>query len=182
MRTDLQIPKELSHLKKDDRGYPIPYFAMTIDGKPEFRFIDPKRQEDIINRRVCHICGKKLHKDYCYFVSGIQGMTNCVSSDAAMHRVCAEFSLQVCPYLFFLKAERNERDELGKLVNAVADIQGSPVIREKPTTIYLIKAHTNFNTFRHIDNHLYIRYKLHSWEAYGYKDNRLTKQQSNHEK
>jgi hypothetical protein len=48
MAFNLDIPKELSHLKIDSRGYPIPYFVSEINGKPEFRFLQPERLEMII--------------------------------------------------------------------------------------------------------------------------------------
>lgn len=171
MRKDLTIPKELSHLKTDDRGYPIPYFVSPApDGQHEFRYIDRGRQLMIINRKVCHICGKKLPDDYCYFISGPIGLGNRISTDAGMHRVCAEFSLMACPHLYFFKAQRRENDDLGKLVGAMP----SPVVKDKPNELYLIKA-SKFKTVTHAGD-TFIRYTLHSHEKYIYIDNKLIKQ------
>lgn len=169
MAFNLEIPKELSHLKIDKRGYPIPYFVSWINGEPEFRYMDAARVKRIIENKLCHICGIKLPKDYFYFISGPVGLQNKVSSDAAMHRVCAEFSLRACPHLFLQKAERRENDELGKLLNA----QPSPLIREKPSELYLVKASKFKIVYQ--DNHQYIRYTPVSSEKYIYENNKLIK-------
>lgn len=170
MGLNILIPKELQHLQVDERGYPIPYFVSWIDGKPEFRFIDHKRQEMIIERKVCHVCGLKLPKDYCYFISGPIGYQNRISSDAAMHRVCAEFSLRACPHLYLQKAERRENDELGKTLAA----RPSPVIKDKPSKLLLIKA-SKFKTVKH-EGYTYIRYTPVAHETFIYVNGKLQKQ------
>lgn len=163
------IPKELSHLKIDPRGYPIPYFVSWIEGKPEFRFLDHKRQEMIIAKGVCHICGKKLNKDYNYVISGPVGYQNRISSDAAMHRICAEFSLRACPHLYLQKAERRENDELGKMVAAAPSV----VIKDKPPVLLLVKV-SKWKSVVH-EGSTYLKYTPHSYETYHYVKNRLEK-------
>lgn len=170
MALKFDIPKELSHLKIDERGYPIPYFVSWIDGKPEFRFLDHARQEMIIEKGVCHICGKKLNKDYNYVISGPIGYQNRVSSDAAMHRVCAEFSLRACPHLYLQKAERRENDELGKKVAELPSV----VLKEKPSILLLVRI-SKYKTIVH-QGATYLKYTPASYETYHYVNNKLEKQ------
>jgi hypothetical protein len=170
MGFNLEIPQQLSHLKIDSRGYPIPFFVTWIDGKPEFRFLDHKRQEMIIEKKLYHICGKKLNDDYNYFISGPIGFHNRISSDAAMHRVCAEFSLRACPHLYLQKADRRENDELAKEIIAKAD---DVLIKEKPQILILARA-SKFKPVKHNGN-TYIRYTPVSFETFHYVNGKLEK-------
>lgn len=172
MKFDIEIPKELAHLKLDERGYPIPYFVRMDNGKPNFRLQDTARRDDCIDHRKCHICGKKLPKDYCYNITGPQGLKNKVSSDAFMHRGCAEFALRACPHIYYHKAERKEDPGFGQGVG-------------KPSEVYLVKISTynrkNFKIFQKsivtgkeepVTTSL-IAYNPVSWEKYIYQDNVL---------
>lgn len=135
MAFNLDVPKQLAHLKIDSRGYPIPYFVSWIDGKPEFRFLEQDRLDMILERKVCHICGKKLPQDFFYFIAGPWGLHNKISTDAPMHRLCAEFSLVACPHLYLQKAERRDNDPLAKtLLNERAKHDPG-----KPDTLFLVK-------------------------------------------
>lgn len=169
MAFNLEIPKELSHLKIDERGYPIPYFVSEINGKPEFRFIRSERIEMIIERKVCHICGKNLPTDYVYFISGPMGLQNRISTDAAMHHVCAEFSLFACPHIYLQKSERRHTDELAK--SAVDHHRG--IIPEKPSTLYLVRCDKWKKIV--VDGRTYLRFRPVSTVEYKYLDNKLTK-------
>jgi hypothetical protein len=169
MAFNLDIPSQLAHLKKDSRGYPIPYFVSEVNGKPEFRFLRPERLEMIIERKLCHICGKKLPTDFFYFISGPIGLKNRISTDAAMHRICAEFSLQACPHLFLQKAERRDNDPIAKELVS----KDPAMIIEKPDELFLVKC----DKFRVIKEggRGYIHYRPVSWERYIYLEGMLTK-------
>lgn len=170
MGFNLEIPKELSHLKIDKRGYPVPFFVSWINGEPEFRYLDAVRAKMIIDNKLCHICGKKLNKDFFYFISGPIGLQNRISSDAAMHKTCAEFSLRACPHLYLQKADRRDNDELGKAIGSMP----SPVIREKPNTLFLIKS----NKFKKVlhEGQTYLQYRPVSTEKYIYENGKLIKE------
>lgn len=102
------IPAFLSHLKVNNNGYPIPYFVAYKDGKPDFRLLDPQKQVFCATHKKCAICGKKLFDKSYYFISGPEGYKNKVSTDPAMHRQCAEYSINSCPHLHLQKAHRRE--------------------------------------------------------------------------
>lgn len=168
MAFTIPIPKELSHLKVDKRGYPVPFFVSYIKGEPEFRFLNPDRLQMIFDTKVCNICGKKLPKDYCYFISGPLGLKNCVATDGGMHRVCAEFSLQACPHIFFQKAQYRENDERGKIAAA-----NTPAyqVKEKPTELFLVKV----DKWEQFPGEYMLKFRPVSNERYEYIDGKLLK-------
>lgn len=106
----IMIPEFLSHLKVDERGYPIPFFVKWIKGKPDFRILDEHNRELCIKDRLCSICGKVMEDIFFYFISGPIGFHNKVSTDAPMHENCARYSLSVCPHLLYQRAERRDED------------------------------------------------------------------------
>src|SRR5690348_95410 len=107
MRQGVPIPERCKKLKVDHRGYPIPYFVSYVDGKPDFRLLDSEKQEICVKYHKCAICGEKLTEGAYFFIGGIMTATNEVSTDPPMHRECAEWSLQICPHLYYEKADRN---------------------------------------------------------------------------
>lgn len=163
---NIDIPVFLNHLKLDERGYPIPFFVPMDKGKPNFRYMDYTKLEQAITGHLCHICGKKLHKDYCYFISGPLGLTNQVSSDAAMHRECAQYALKVCPHMLHRQAERKTPAETGP----------NPHMKEKPEVLFLIKAAKYKRKFYPEYGYPLLHYKAVSAEKYIYVDNRLQKE------
>lgn len=172
MSFTLEIPKELAHLKKDGRGYPIPFFVHEVNCEPEFRFLSYERQKMILDCRLCGICGKPLSDDDTYFIGGPLTLQNFLSTDAGMHKVCAEFSLKACPHMFHRKAQRRDNDLAGMLVK----MQESPIhVAAKPPFYLLIKASRWQKVW--IGKELLSRFVIHSVERYIYIDNKLTKEQ-----
>ncbi len=164
------IPAFLSHLKVNDKGYPIPYFVGYVDGKPDFRLLDAKKQVACTNRSLCAICGKKLFKGAYYFICGPMGYTNKISTDPAMHRNCAEYSLNVCPHLHIQKTHRRESG----LEHLSAE--QSVVMADKPTTLLLVKC----DKFKRIPNPYapglwLIQIRPASYETYVYENGLLVK-------
>lgn len=123
-----EIPRFLSHLPVDDRGYPIAFFVPVIDGKPDFKTMDPAKQLIAVKKKLCGICGKPLEGKHSYVISGPVGLQNRAVSDPPMHRECAEFSMQACPHIYFEKAQRK--------VDGPSD---SVVIHEKPPFLLVIR-------------------------------------------
>lgn len=169
MAFNLEIPKELSHLKIDSRGYPIPYSVSWIDDKPEFRFLNQDRLDMILERKVCHICGKKLPTDFVYFMAGPWGLQNKISTDAPMHRLCAEFSLIACPHLYLQKAQRRENDPLAKTLVSERKKHDPG----KPDKLFLVKC-DKIKVTRDQDRP-YIHFRPTSTEKYTYENGILKK-------
>lgn len=165
----IEIPDFLSHLKKDERGYPIPFFVAQIDGKPDFRMLSEYKLLMCVEKKLCGICGKKLH-EYQYFITGKMGLKNGTHSDPPMHRECAEYSMQVCPHLHFEKSDRNDRGQLYKQIN----VTNHTGIMEKQKEVFLIKA-DKFKLVRHSGNTI-VAFRKVSWEKFIYKDGVLQKE------
>jgi hypothetical protein len=99
--TDLNLiskPSRIARMAVDERGYPIPYFALVKDGVPNLLVVDRDKWARCIIEKRCWVCGEKLDT-LIAFVGGPMCMKHRVFSDAGMHRDCAEYAMQVCPML-----------------------------------------------------------------------------------
>ncbi len=165
MKFDDPIPPELAHLKRDERGYPIPFFVSMVGHKPQFQLISQQKQIICVEKKLCPICGKKLYKDGAYFISGPMGLYNRVSTDPGMHRVCAEFSLRACPHIYYEKSKRRE------IKGEVAETLGPDdhMAKEKAPEIYMAKA-SKFSLDKLDNGATVIDFILVSWQRYIYKN------------
>jgi len=157
MPHDFTIPQELSHLRLDERGFPIPFFVPMVKDKPEFRYKDRKKIEYCIAKRRCSICGKKLRSQFSYVITGPMGLKNRIVSDAPMHLLCAQFTMEACPYIHFERTKRiDNRDG------------GEHVIKTKPERMFLIKI-DGYEVIRDPHN-TYFKFNVVSFEEYRYND------------
>lgn len=92
------LPLRMLDLPIDERGYPVPWFVDWIDGKPEFRAMDPSKFNRAIRDRLCWVCGGKLGI-YLTFVAGPMCGINRTSSEPPCHHECAAWSAKNCPFL-----------------------------------------------------------------------------------
>jgi len=162
MKHSFELPAQMKDMKLDDRGYPIPYFVPFIDGKPDFRYQDERKRQTCIDRKWCSICGKPLIDRSFWFISGPMGFQNKVATDAPMHEACARFSIQACPHLIFLKAERRSEEPIDPTPG---------LLRDKPKEIYLIKSDKYKVQIQ--DGNQYFRFRVATHEKYVYQDNKL---------
>lgn len=161
MNPDFKIPKLMAHLPVDGRGYPIPYFVPFVNGKPDFRYQDPKKRSACLLYKKCAICGNRLFAADFWFICGPQGLKNEVHSDAPMHEACAEFSINVCPHLLFHKAERRS-----------VDLDNNPaLVRDKPENIFLVKADKVWTI--NVAGHTYIKFRTVRYVKFTYENNKL---------
>ena len=95
----IAIPHDLESRPRDARGYPIPV-AVVIDanGKPDFRVTDQTMWVRLLRERRCHMCGGPLQRSLT-FVGGPASMRSRCFTDGPMHDECAQYALQVCPFL-----------------------------------------------------------------------------------
>lgn len=94
----VDLPKHMARLPKDSAGRPVPKFVAWIDGKPDFRVMDPEHLVRCVKLGVCWTCGEPLgsHKT---FVIGPMCAVNRVSAEPPSHYDCASYSAQACPFL-----------------------------------------------------------------------------------
>lgn len=98
------LPERMRLLPLDPRGYPIPWFVGTVDGKRDFRIADQSKRALAVKKRLCWICGGKMGK-YLAFVIGPMCAVNRNTSEPPCHRECAIFAATACPFLILPKSE-----------------------------------------------------------------------------
>jgi hypothetical protein len=96
----IPIPARLASRPRDARGYPIPANVLIDEatGKPDFRITDIHKWTRACARKNCALCGEALGR-HMAFIGGPLSFDNRYFTDLPMHRECAEYALQVCPYL-----------------------------------------------------------------------------------
>jgi hypothetical protein len=99
-RRDVELPRRMMGLPRDDRGWIVPWFVDWREGQPVFPAFDPHKFRRAVKRdhRLCWVCGEKLGRTLV-FVIGPMCAINRVTSEPPCHRDCAEYSMQVCPFL-----------------------------------------------------------------------------------
>lgn len=114
---DVPMPVRIARLARDARGYPIPYAVMyRSDGTPDFRAIDPEKWMRAARHRRCGICGDVLGA-HLAFVGGPRSIENRLFTDLPMHRDCAIYALQVCPFLAAPSFEYSRKLPEGTAIN-----------------------------------------------------------------
>lgn len=99
LRPELEaLPSRMQTLAVDERGYVVPWFVDWIEGKPEFRAMDPQKWVRAIKEKLCWVCGKQMGR-YMTFVAGPMCGINRTSSEPPCHLECAEWSARNCPFL-----------------------------------------------------------------------------------
>lgn len=96
--SQIAVPARVKSLPVDERGYPVPHTVQWVAGKPDFRVIDPQKWTKAVQLRRCGVCGEPLGARMA-FVGGPLSMRNRLFYDLPMHRECATYALQVCPFL-----------------------------------------------------------------------------------
>lgn len=169
---DFKLPEQMKGMAIDPRGYPIPYSLKDGQGGYNFRVSHVERMIHCVENKLCGVCGKKLHKDYSFFLGGNLTLQNCYNVDPSMHRVCAEFSLDTCPHIKFESAERRTHG-LDESLLMDKNLQDP----NKPKEWFLIKSDKFRLAKRDNDTLIEFRYVAH--EKYVYKDGLLVKADDN---
>jgi hypothetical protein len=105
----LEIPQRMTHLEISDEGYPVPWFVGWINGKPDFRLVDPEKLVIATRHKKCFLCGENLGV-YMTFVIGPMCAVNRTSAEPPSHRSCALYAVKACPFLTQPRMRRNEKD------------------------------------------------------------------------
>ena len=95
------IPPKMRLLPRDRRGYPVPWIVQRdLTGRPFFVMNAAEKTLACGRRGLCGICGKKLERDVWLIGGpGAAFHEHGVYLDPPMHRQCATYALQVCPYI-----------------------------------------------------------------------------------
>ncbi len=140
--TDLSAipaPPRIARLPKDERGYPIPAWALTdAHGRPDFNVLDMARWVRLAQFRFCGICGEALGR-HLAFVGGPKSVANRVFKDLPMHHDCAAYALRACP---FLAAPKFGYVSLDHAVDGATTTSSAQVSPRRPTRFGLAIAST----------------------------------------
>ena len=101
------LPAFVRSLPISDKGYPVPTFVESIDGRPGFRVMRADFRLKCVKHNLCWQCGERLSNRLA-FVIGPMCAVNRVSSEPPSHRDCAIFAATACPFLTLPKAQRRE--------------------------------------------------------------------------
>jgi hypothetical protein len=106
----IPMPKRIKNLPTDDKGRTIPYFVFSRDGAPvDFRVFDHQKLIDCWRFKLCWVCGGGMGA-YRAFTVGPMCCINRISAEPPAHYECAEYSVQVCPFLTTPSMVRREAD------------------------------------------------------------------------
>lgn len=108
-RTNLPpIPFRMRRLPIE-RGYPVPWFVMKVNGRYDFRVADNSKLRAAVKERRCWVCGQQLGV-YLAFTIGPMCAINRTIAEPPSHRECAEFSVVACPFLNQRESARRSND------------------------------------------------------------------------
>ncbi len=79
-------------------GRLVPFSVQWFNGVPDFKVGNPIAIRRCVLNRLCGVCGAKMGKCIT-FIGGPLSIANRLFSDPAMHRQCALYALEVCPFL-----------------------------------------------------------------------------------
>lgn len=109
MRTDVEVPSSMRSLRRDSRGYIVPWFVHWDGDTPDFRIIGDGKFAAAVEQSRCWVCGGERGR-FAAFVVGPMCAVNRVSGEPPCHRECAIYSAMVCPFLTRPKMRRNDKD------------------------------------------------------------------------
>jgi hypothetical protein len=122
------LPERMKKLPVDPRGYPIPWFVGTVDGKRDFRVADQSKRALAVRERRCWVCGDKLGV-HLAFVIGPMCVINRNTSEPPSHLECANFAVLACPFLLLPKSGyRNPPEGSSPLPHAIPGNPGACAI------------------------------------------------------
>lgn len=103
------LPMRMRELPRDpSRGnVPVPWFVEWVDGKPEFRAMNPYKWRQALMQSLCWVCGQKMGPEKV-FVAGPMCGINRTSSEPPSHYRCAQWSALNCPFLANPRMVRRE--------------------------------------------------------------------------
>lgn len=127
------MPDRMRRLPIDDRGYCVPWFVAWIDGKPEFRAMDPAKWRRAVTERRCWVCGDILGK-WLTFTIGPMCAINRTTAEPPSHTACATWSVKNCPFLTRPQMVRREDDQVN-MAACAANVAGDMIARNPGVTL-----------------------------------------------
>lgn len=108
--TSIEAPPRIAaNLRRDARGYYVPWFVHWDGDVPDFRVIATGKLGEAYKYQKCWVCGQPRGK-IVSFVIGPMCAVNRTSAEPPSHRECAIYSARACPFLTRPKMRRNYKD------------------------------------------------------------------------
>ena len=105
----IPVPVRMRELRRDSRGYVVPFFVADVDGKPDFRVADGRKSSFCVRERKCWLCGQGLQRRMTFVLGPMCGL-NRTSAEPPCHHEFASYAVQVCPFLTEPRAHRIEHN------------------------------------------------------------------------
>lgn len=105
----IDMPSRVKALPVSEKGFPVPWFVAWIDGKPDFRVVDPEKVYKAYTQKRCWICGDQIGVYKTLAIGPMCALTR-TTSEPASHKDCAIFAAKACPFLVNPKMRRNGND------------------------------------------------------------------------
>jgi len=138
-----RLPERMKALPRDRRGLPVPFIvAFGKDGTPHFTINDHRKVEKVLIEDRCGICGQTLHRKR-WFVGGPRSAfeTHGRYIDPPMHKECAVFALETCPYLAVKDYGNRIDDRLARADKAVpVSINIDPTMIPDQPKVFVLSA------------------------------------------
>lgn len=143
---NIPIPRRMTTLRRTESGMPIPKFASWINGKPDFTVMDMTFMKSAITARRCGICGEPLGR-YASFVGGPLSQLSGQYSEPPFHKDCAEFALQICPFILTGHNMRKNKPTAQIMVNNKVSPENPKVFGLVTATIGTYSFEPRYMTF-----------------------------------
>jgi len=103
-KADIPVPAGMLTLSMSPLGYRKPWFVKADD----FRVTDDRKYMISIKAGRCWICGHTNRKGFS-FVTGPASVAANVAIEPPCHPECAEYAVQVCPFILNPEAKRRSK-------------------------------------------------------------------------
>lgn len=136
----LEMPRRIAALPLTDNGYPVLYFADTVNGKPDLRIMDRRKKNRCISEKRCWLCGQPLGRNLVFVIGPMCCITR-TSSEPPSHYDCAIYAVKACPFLTRPRAHRREGDLPSEKVMPGFGIARNPGV----TAVWITRSYRTFH-------------------------------------
>jgi hypothetical protein len=146
------VPDRIKRLPFDERTkHHVPWFVADMpDGRErDFRIIDHNKRVRAVNKGLCWICGNKLGAFKAYVI-GPMCMVNRITSEPPNHLECAQYAVNMCPFLSNPRMRRSPRPKDERTVEPAGEhIERNPgvaliFVTKKYPEVMMLKAPSEF--------------------------------------
>ncbi len=101
-RPEIPLPDQMKNLPLVEGGYRKPWFVKGED----FRVTDGEKAWLSVSKKACWICGNPFIEPTYAMVGDAMSATIRIYTEPPCHIECAEYAMQVCPFILYPNAKR----------------------------------------------------------------------------